>query len=235
MSFYVKSNDSFVQEKPVFRECPHCLTHAELIPQASPSFASLIKSRPRHAGFVFECAACKEPRFARLAVRSFGPDQVELSANVVEIERAKEHFHFGYLPTAVGLPLREALDCYTADLHTAFGVMCRRAVQAAVANTRATGGPRLLDLFSEVIQLAEIDYDTSQTLQTLLFDSCAPEPSITAEQAAVLIEVVKDLLYQCFVRTAKLKAAVKMRRFFAGETTQKVTPIASLGKKIHSG
>jgi hypothetical protein len=41
----------------------------------------------------------------------------------------------------------------------------------------------------------------------------------------VLVEVLKDLLYQSYVRTAKLQAAMKMRRYLAGEAGQKVTPI----------
>ena len=41
----------------------------------------------------------------------------------------------------------------------------------------------------------------------------------------MLVEAVKDLFYQSYVRTAKLKAAMKMRRFFAGESPAKITPI----------
>jgi hypothetical protein len=53
--------------------------------------------------------------------------------------------------------------------------------------------------------------------------------------AAILIEIVKDMFYECYVRRAKLKAAVQMRRYFAGETTQKVTPIGSLTRQATSG
>jgi hypothetical protein len=234
VSIYVKSDNSFEQAQPLTRECPHCGAHSQLIPLATPSFDALMESRPRHAGIAFRCAACQEPRFARVATRSFSPEQVVLSSNLVEIERAKEHFQFGYLPSNVARLFSEALDCYTADLFTAFGVMSRRAVQAAIADARANGMPRLADLFTEVVQLAEIDYETSQTMQALLFDLTVPEPEIDAERAGVLIEILKDIFYQCYVRTAKLKAAVKMRRYFAGETTQKVTPIASLTRRANS-
>jgi hypothetical protein len=36
---------------------------------------------------------------------------------------------------------------------------------------------------------------------------------------------VKDLFYQNYIRTAKLRAAMKMRRFFAGQGVAKVTSI----------
>ena len=234
MSFYVKQNGGFVQAEPICRECPHCGSHAELRVSAPPSFDHLIASRPRHAGIVFECAACKEPRFARLAVRNFGEDAVELSSNIVEVERAKEKFSFSYLPAGVAPAFAEALDCYTADLFTAFGVMCRRATQAAVEETRQTGGPRLPELFAEAIRIADIDGDTELVLQTLLFDGTTEEPTLDATNAAVLIEVLKDVFYECYVRRAKLRAAVRMRRFFAGETTQKVTPIGAASRHLNS-
>lgn len=234
MSIYVKSDDRFELSESPARECPHCGAHARLVPVATPSFAALSQARPRHAGIVFRCDACGEPRFARVAIRSFGDDQIVLSSNVVEIERAKERFQFSYLPDRVGRLLREALDCHTADLFTAFGVMCRRAVQAALAEPDASNRPQLRDLFRDVADLSEIDVDTRRLMETILFEPNTPEPEIDAEQAAVLIEIVKDMFYQRYVRTAKLKAAMKMRRFFAGETTQKITPIASLTRRANS-
>jgi hypothetical protein len=59
----------------------------------------------------------------------------------------------------------------------------------------------------------------------LLFGAAEPELAPAAEEAAALIEIIKDVLYQRYVRDAKLKAAVRMRRYFAGEITQKITPI----------
>lgn len=197
------------------------------MPVATPSFAALTEARPRHAGIAFRCAACSEPRFARVAIRSFGPDQIVLSSNLVEIERTKERFQFSYVPQEVAEPLGEALDCYTADLFTAFAVMCRRAVQASLLDSKPGEKPHLFDLFKDVADISEIGPEPSRRIETLLFEPEAPEPEIGPEEAALLIEIVKDMFYQRYVRTAKLKAAMKMRRFFAGETTQKITPIGS--------
>ncbi len=224
-----------MQSEPVRRECPHCGAHAELLPVAPPTFRHLDEARPRHAGIVFECSACHEPRFARVAVRSFGPDAIELSQNVVEIERARERFNVGYLPDAVSTAFMEALDCYTADLLTAFGVMSRRAVQIAMTEARTNGGPDFEALFAEAAQIADIDPDTARTLQTLLFDAAGQEPALDSDSAAVLIELFKDLFYQAYVRRSRLRAAVRMRRHFAGETTQKITPIGMLRRPAGSG
>ena len=223
VSLYVKNDNSFEQAETVTRECPHCGASAQLIPISTPSYAALMQSRPRHAGICFRCAACNEPRFARVAVRSFGPDQIELSSNIVDIERPKERFQFGYLPANVERLLREALDCYTADLFMAFSVMCRRTIQAARADIH--GRLQVQDLFRDAVALAEVDARTAAVLETLLFGADEPELAPAAEEAAALIEIIKDVLYQRYVRDAKLKAAVRMRRYFAGETTQKITPI----------
>lgn len=234
MSIYVKKDNGFEQPERLSRECPHCGATAELVPVATPSFRALTEARPRHAGLAFRCAACGEPRFARAAIRSFGSDRIVLSSNLVEIERAKERFQFSYLPPDVERLFREALNCYTADLFTAFAVMCRRAIQAAQVDAGQSNGAQLFDLFKDVADITEIDSETRALIETILFEPEIVEPEISAEHAAVMIEVIKDIFYQRYVRTAKLKAAMKMRRLFAGETAQKITPIDSLTRRANS-
>ena len=225
MSLYVKNNNGFEQAETVARECPHCGATAQLIPVSTPSYEALMQSRPRHAGICFRCAACNEPRFARVAVRSFGPDRVELSSNIVDIERSKERFQFGYLPANVERLFREALDCYTADLFMAFAVMCRRTIHAAGADVGGNESRTVHDLFKDAVAISDVDAQTAAVLETLLFGADEPELAPAAEEAAALIEIIKDVIYQRYVRSAKLKAAVRMRRYFAGEITQKITPI----------
>lgn len=225
MSIYVNKNNGFEQAEVITRECPHCGANAQLLPVAAPSYESLVETRPLHAGLVFRCAACNEPRFVRLAVRGYEPERVALSSSIIEVERARERFQFGYLPGDVEPLLREALDCYTANCYNAFALMSRRAVDCALdtldANARQRGHAQLLD----VLRIADVNPAAAHALETLLFGDNGNPPEIGADEAAVLVEAVKDLFYQAYVRTAKLKAAVRMRRYFAGEA-DKVTPIA---------
>ena len=44
-------------------------------------------------------------------------------------------------------------------------------------------------------------------------------------QAGVLLEVVKDLLYQAYVRRGRLQQAMMVRRYFAEDASSKVTPL----------
>jgi hypothetical protein len=84
---------------------------------------------------------------------------------------------------------------------------------------------RWQDSLIEVLRVCEVDAVTAHTVEAVLFVDDGDPPTVTPDEAAVLVEVLKDLFYQSYVRTSKLRAALKMRRFFAGESMDKVTPI----------
>jgi len=225
VAIYVNKNNGFELTEPLTRMCPHCGTHAQLLAVANPSYEVLSQTRPKHAGLLFRCAACNEPRFLRAAVRAVAPDRVELAPNVVEVERTRERFQYGYLPDTIEQLLRETLDCYSLGALNAFATMCRRTTRTALRTLGATGKTRWQDTLLEMLRLCEVDAVTTGTVEAVLFGDDADPPAITPDEAAVLVEAIKDLFYQSFVRSAKLRAAMKMRRFFAEESLNKVTPI----------
>jgi hypothetical protein len=151
----------------------------------------------------------------RATVRRRDAETVELATNTVEIERTRERFQFGYLPERIERLLRETFECYTAGAFNAFATMCRRTTQAALASLDGQARRRWQDAAGEALRLGDIDAAAARTVDEVLFGSQDEPPEIGADEAAVLIEVLKDLFYQSFVRTAKLRAAIKMRRFFA--------------------
>ncbi len=225
MSIFIQRDDSFEQSETISRECPHCGAHAQLLPVATPSFAALSAYRPRHVGIGFRCAACAEPRFTRVAVRAYEESHIELSGNLIEVERGRERFQFSYLPPGVERIFREALQCYSAGCYNAFASMCRRTVQASLADLGADARLRWHDLYREVVTIGDLDESTLRTLEGVLFGIDDAIPEIQAGEAAVLIEAIKDMVYQCYIRTAKLRAALKMRRYFAAEQAGKITSI----------
>jgi len=222
---YVNKNKGFTQSEPVARECPHCGAHAQLLPVAAPSYDVLAQTRPKHAGIVFRCAACNEPRFLRAAVRAIGADTVELAPNLVEVERTRERFHYAYLPDPVERLLRETLDCYSLGAHNAFATMCRRTTRSALRTLDSAAKRRWQETLAEVLRLCEVDAVTANTLETVLFGDEDEPPLVTPDEAAVLVEVLKDLFYQSYVRSAKLRAAMQMRRFFAAENADTIIRI----------
>lgn len=199
-------------------ECPYCGVFANMTPQSVPAAAPLIESRPKHVGLVYQCDACKAPVFLRFAIKEFTDDAVLLYRNFAELERPAERFPHSYLPKETELLFREALSCYSSNSFNAFASMCRRAAQSSF---RAMGDGSKLRAYEEVIvaqDIAEMDDESFAPIKTIIFDTGEDTlPMLNRVQAGILLEVMKDLFYQCFVRRGKLTRALKVRKFFVQE------------------
>ncbi len=201
-------------------ECPYCSMYAHMSPQSVPDTDDVLKHKPKHVGMVFRCDACDAPVFLRFAVKQFDESQVELYRNFIELERPKERFSFSYLPKETEILFREALSSYSHNNFNAFASMCHRSAMSAYA---ALGEGGRLRAFEEIIiaqDIAGIDDDTFAPIKTVLFDAEIESelPMITRGQAGILLEILKDMFYQCFVRRGKLTRALKVRRFFVQES-----------------
>ncbi|MCB1845469.1 MAG: hypothetical protein KDI09_21045, partial [Halioglobus sp.] len=166
------------------------------------------------------CDACNAPVFLRFAVKDYSDNSVELFQNFVELERPKERFPFSYLPKQTDVLFREALSCYTHNNFNAFASMCRRATACAFEAMGKDGKLRAFDEVLEAQRIAEIDDDAFAPIKKVLFGASSEEelPPLNRAQAGVLLEVMKDMFYQCFVRRGKLTRAIKVRRFFVQES-----------------
>jgi hypothetical protein len=207
-------------EERIGLECPYCGMYAHMAPQSVPDAASLLRDKPKHVGLVYKCDACDAPVFLRFAVREYKEDRIELSRNFVELERPKERFAFSYLPKHTEVLFREALSCYSGNNFNAFASMCRRA---SVSAFDALGEGGKLRAFEEVMvaqDIAGIDDESFAPIKAVLFGAGQHEdlPLLNRAQAGILLEVLKDMFYQCFVRHAKLTRAIKVRRFFVSES-----------------
>lgn len=200
-------------------ECPYCGVYAHMRPQSVPDAAQLLRDKPKHVGLVYQCDACHAPVFLRFAVREYSDNRVELLRNFMELERPKEKFAFSYLPKHTEVMFREALSCYSHNSFNAFASMCRRAARSAYA---ALGEGGKLRAFEEVMaaqDIAGIDDETFAPIKAVLFGAGQEEelPMLNRAQAGILLEIMKDMFYQCFVRHGKLTRAIKVRRFFVTE------------------
>ena len=209
-------------------ECPYCGVYAHVTPQSVPDTETLMKDKPKHVGLVYQCDACNAPIFLRFAVKEYKPDGIELYRNFIELERPKEKFPFSYLPKHTEILFREALSCYSNNNFNAFASMCRRA---AVSSFPELGESGKLKAFDEVMiaqDIAEIDDDSFAPIKKVLFEVTeeADLPVLNRAQAGVLLEVLKDMFYQCFVRRGKLTRAIKVRRFFVQDGNGGLRPTA---------
>jgi hypothetical protein len=227
MSIYITPQDELhVELQGISLTCPHCQTLTHLTPVAVPRFDDLNRRRPKSVGIVFRCDACSEPIFLTFPVKSYTALRIELAPNFVEAERAREDFPLSYLPEESEYLFKEALGCYAAGFYEAFASMSRRTAQSLFHELGERGKLELFDTLQEIRTLAELDDEIFADLRSVLFGSDSDpwpnHPRLDAERAGILLEVMRDLLYQTFVRKARLMQAMNLRKsaptVYGGET-----------------
>jgi hypothetical protein len=220
MSIYITPQDELhVEYQGIALTCPHCQTLTHLTTMAVPKFDDLSRRKPKHVGIVFRCDTCGEPIFLKFTAKAYTALRVELAANYAEIEKARENFPLSYLPEEAEGLFKEALNCHAASCFNAFGAMSRRTAQSLFRELGERGKLEFFDTLQQIRVLAELDDDTFATLRAVLFGSDSDpwphQPHLTAESAGILLEAMRDLLYQTFVRKARLLQAVTFRKFVA--------------------
>lgn len=230
MAIIIERNKGLQQdsEEQFGLECPYCGIYSHMTPQSVPQFEALHKDKPKHVGLVYQCDACLAPVFLRFAVKEHTEDAVELYRNFIELERPKERFAFSYLPKHTEVLFREALTCYTSNTFNAFASMCRRAANSAFAAMGENGKLRAFDEVMTAQSIAEIDDRSFEPIKKVLFESGEEDslPLLNHAEAGILLEVLKDMFYQCFVRRGKLTRAIKVRRFFVRDGNNSLRPSA---------
>jgi hypothetical protein len=140
---------------------------------------------------------------------------VEFVDTFEEIERPMETFDYQHLPEAVASDFKEALTSYSHSCWNAAAAMCRRTVQSAAEALGAHGSDKVTSQILDIKEVAGIDDDTFATLKQVILvghDGSHPHlPKVGEGRAAVLVELMKDVLYQLFIRKAKVQEAAKLR------------------------
>jgi hypothetical protein len=218
MSIYITpQHELHFDHQGIALTCPHCQTLTHISAAATPKFDALTQAKPKHAGIVFRCDACAEPVFLKFAIKSYSPQRIDLAPNYTEIERAPENFPLTYLPEESEELFREALRCFSAGCYNAFGAMSRRTAQSLFRELGERGKLEMFDTLQEIRSLADLDDDNFATLRAVLFgsdnDPWPHQPHLNAERAGILLEVMRDLLYQTFVRKARLVQAMTFRKY----------------------
>jgi hypothetical protein len=232
MPAYIDASSRLIhdQEKNLAVTCPHCEVVSHITPSAVPRFEDLQARKPKQIGVVYSCDACGSPVFTRFMVRMYGPSRVELAPQFIEVERAREKFSFTYLPGEVEALFKEALACFSAGAFNAFASMCRRSAQAAFADLGEGGKLRLFDELNTTRDLAGLTVETYGKLKTILFgaesDPRPNPPTLDSYEAGIVLEVMKDVLYEAYVRKGKLRQAILVRQFFLDETAANLAPVS---------
>jgi hypothetical protein len=217
MSIYITPQDELhVEYQGIALTCPQCRTLTHLTPVAVPKFDDLSHRKPKQIGLVFRCDACGEPVFLKFQVKGYTALRVELAPDFAEVERAPDNFPLTYLPPEAESLFREALGCHAGGFFDAFGSMCRRTAQSLFRELGERGKLELFDTLQEIRTLAELDDGIFAEVRSVLFGSDSDpwpnHPRLDAESAGILLEVMRDLFYQTFVRKARLKLAMSLSK-----------------------
>jgi predicted RNA-binding Zn-ribbon protein involved in translation (DUF1610 family) len=225
MNIYITAQDELhVEHQGITLTCPQCQTLTHITAIATPKFEDLSRLRPKQIGVVFRCDACGEPIFLKFTAKSYGALRIELAPNFAEVERPRENFPLSYLPEEAEETFKEALSCYSVGCFNAFGAMSRRTAQSLFRELGERGKLELFDTLQEIRTLAALDDESFAVLRAVLFGSDSDpwphQPRLDAERAGILLEVMRDLLYQTFVRKARLIQAMTFRKFVAPQQTE---------------
>ncbi|NNF52745.1 MAG: hypothetical protein HKN59_09945 [Gammaproteobacteria bacterium] len=218
MTMYLSKDDSLqgISNRNVTLTCPKCLAFASASLVSLPRFELLERYKPKEVGLVYRCDSCSNPIFLRFPVRMYGNDRIELARSFEQVEKPAEKFDFTYLSEEVERDFREALIAYAQSAYNAFASMCRRTAQTMFRELGESGKMRVFDQLTEVRDLADIDEDTFRMVEKVMFDNDTERPpnipDIDGETAGIMLEVMKDILYECYVRRGKLQEAMTLRR-----------------------
>lgn len=199
-------------------KCPHCRTISNLTAVAIPRYELLQRFKPKNVGIAYRCDSCNEPVFLTVPVTALpAPNgEIILGHSFVEIERPQEAFDLQYLPDDVSAGFSEALLCYSASCFNAFAAMCRRTIQSASMELGTEGSTKVHNQLKDLKSMGVIDEETFTQLYEIILaghDGAHPHlPKLSPERANILLELMRDVLYQLFVRQAKIKESVELRQ-----------------------
>ena len=234
MSVYIDSTSHLHHDldKNLVVTCPHCQAVAHITPSAVPRFEDLQLYRPRQVGLVYQCDACHMPIFLRFTVRVYGATRIELSPQFTEVERAREKFSFTYVPEdsraavprGAHLLLAGGLQRVRLDVppHRAGACLPTWAKRASCGCSMSS-----TPCVSSPASRPEIFTKMRNVLFGAELEAHSPLPLLDGYEAGIMLEVVKDLLYEAYVRKGKLQQAMMVRRFFLDETGNHVAPLVS--------
>lgn len=201
------------------RRCPHCHHTSNITAISIPRYEFLERFHPDKLGLVFRCDRCNEPLFAAFPITSYDLSNHRIvydDSSPSFVEFALEPFEYDYLPESVATDFREATTCYAVGAFSAFAAMCRRTIQSMAANLGAKGKDKVADQLKSLRALEAIDDSEFEACYQIIVgghDGAHPYlPAVSADRAGVLMDLMKDVLNEVYVRKARIQESARMRR-----------------------
>ena len=214
---HIANNDDIqhLLDSPVSLRCPHCSVQTALIPISVPRFHLILRFQLKEVGLVYRCSSCNRAVFLKRRVLGLG-NPIQLSDDYEQVTTSLEPFEMQYLAGAVSDDFHEALTCYANSCWNAFAAMSRRCIQSVSEALGATGTTKIQSQLQELKAMGIADEDTFAQLEAIMLighDGAHPHlPALSPARAEILMQLMKDVLYQLFVRPAKIREASELRK-----------------------
>jgi len=198
--------------------CPNCNIPSNITAISFPRYEYLIRFRPQKIGIVYRCDSCNDPVFLKFSISNYDNRnaRILIDEDYVEIEKAKESFKLNYLPENVKDDFNEALICYSNSCYNAFASMCRRTIQSSFQELGAKGKDKVLQQLDDIKETTSMEDETYEIIKQIIIsghDGAHPHlPKLSPDRSGILLELMKDVLYQLFVRKAKIQEAINSRK-----------------------
>jgi hypothetical protein len=213
-------NTSVLHDNPPVIDCPHCGTKSAIVPISIPRFELIRRFRLQEVGIVGQCSSCHRAVFMLHNVVAVG-GQADLSDRFEVMNRALEPFELQYLSGDVLADFKEGLTCYSTSCWNAFAAMSRRCIQSVSQTFGAEGTSKVQKQLKELEAMGIADSETFEQLHEIMLgghDGAHPHlPSLSADRASALLHLMKDVLYQLYVRPAKIREASELRKKALGQ------------------
>ena len=195
--------------------CPFCDTVSTLSGVSFPANMAMFSER-KLSEFVagYACDHCNKaiPLVWEVQALDSRGLWVDLPQEVI---RVRETFNFGHVPQSVIKDIEEALDCLSVKSYNGFAAMCRRAIQSTCQALGAEGSTKVERQINELSELASLDKNTVAALKEVMLgghDGAHPQlPPVDAERANLLLQLLKDIIFQLFTRPGLIKEAATKR------------------------
>ena len=189
--------------------CPHCSVSNPNLPYVWHSTTENHSGRNKRSWKIYKCENCGG------LITAFA---LQGSNNVNQIYPSKisETFDFEYLSGEVQDDFQEALNCYSNNCFNAFAAMCRRTIQSLATQLGSEGKDKVTNQLENLKTILDVDDETFKILEQIIItghDGAHPHlPKLSSQRAAVLLELMKDVLYQLYIRKVKIEESIKLRQ-----------------------
>ncbi len=195
--------------------CPFCKTGTRF------SLATQLTDRcsKDHAMEVivgYICDTCSRGIPIRWKIQHWDSQRAAIVAEPELILPVKEPFEYEHVLPSVAKELSEALDCLSVSSYNGFSALCRRTIQAICTHLGAESSTKIRTQIEEMAREASLDDETKRLALEIMMaghDGSHPHlPDVSQERAAILLELVRDIVYQLFTRPGRIRQSSELRK-----------------------